>query len=463
MEAEVNYKLGDPQGIVKSEGQAKANLDGKYLTLSVEFGAPMLFAFSDIVGISDQEYQVDLFLTSKETLNLSGLGYMYEDFLSELYRLRNQLLLKYLLMDESLIKGGFEARFTLIDPQGQMSQSGRCEVRLYETALVILPQKGEPIRAPYCYLSQIIKVDYKLVLVGESGDKLEFSMLGEKFDALAKGLSDAFNKLLLRSQQTIKQIIPEVDPATVNKLAVLMKDGRAAKRKSIEALSPVLWQRLTRMFEEAGVSQEYGLLESKALKDQMYVGVKRGLMGDLTGSYVWLLVPLLNASGNLGNAVALEAFSIKANDVAGMETGPDDEAEVEGEANEESIIEKEPSSGGKATYFFRILDRSNYLKASRQNLGTELEDFMMKINRCLIDINFRREAIYLTDDKLENPRYVQYRFAVAKIPSLAILRRQFIGRVVHSSFDQWSSDVTSLLDFNAKSEDDSAKWRKGVE
>jgi hypothetical protein len=43
------------------------------------------------------------------------------------------------------------------------------------------------------------------------------------------------------------------------------------------------------------------------------------------------------------------------------------------------------------------------------------------------------------------------------------LRNQFIGRVVHSSFDQWKSDVTSLLDFNAKSEDDSAKWKKGVE
>ncbi len=387
---------------------------------------------------------------------------MYEDFLSELYRLRNQLLLKYLLMDESIIKGGFEALFTSIDPQGQVSQSGKCEVRLYETALVILPQKGEPIRAPYCYLSQFSKVDYKLILVSESGEKVEFSMLGEKFDALAKGLSDTFNRLMLRSQQTIKEIIPEADPATVYKLGVLMKDGRAAKRKSIEELSPILWQRLAKRFDEAGVSQEFGFLESKALKDQMHVGVKRGLMGDLTGSYVWLLVPLLNASGNLENAVAFEAFSMKSNDALKTVTEPND-AEVEGEPKEEITNEKETSTGGKATYFFRLLDKSNYLKASQQNLGLELDDFMRKMNRCLIDINFRREAIYLSDDKLENPKYVQYRFAVAKIPSLMMLRRQFIGRVVHSSFDQWKSDVTSLLDFNAKSEDDSAKWRKGVE
>ncbi len=51
MEAEVNYKLSDVQGTVKSEGQAKACLDEKYLTLNVEFGVPMLFAYTDIVGI----------------------------------------------------------------------------------------------------------------------------------------------------------------------------------------------------------------------------------------------------------------------------------------------------------------------------------------------------------------------------------------------------------------------------
>ncbi len=460
MQAEVNYKIGDVQGHVTSEGQAKVNLDEKYLTINVKFGEPMLFAYTDILGISDQEYQVDLFLSSKEKLNLSGLGYIYEDFLTELYRLRNQLLLKYLLMDESLIKGGFEAVFTSIDPQGRVNQSGRCEVRLYETALIILPQKSDPIRAPYCYLSKTNEVDYRLFLVNEFGEKLEFSMIGEKFDALVKGLSDAINKLILRSQQTIKEIIPEADPATVAKLAVLMKDGRTAKRKDIETLSPTFWQRLTKMAKETGDSQEYAFLESKALKEQIQIGVKRGLMGDLTGSYVWMLVPMLNDSGKLANAVALEAFSTKANDTPDIETEPKNPKR---ETKEESSSENEPSSGGKATYFFKILNQSNYLKANQEQLDAELDNFMKNIDRCMIDINFRREAIYLTDDKLENPKYAQYRFAVEKIPSLAILRKQFIGRVVHSSFEQWKSNVTSLLDFNAKSEDDSAKWRKGAE
>jgi hypothetical protein len=208
-----------------------------------------------------------------------------------------------------------------------------------------------------------INLAVKLVLTNEFGEKLEFSMLGEKFDALSKGLSDAFNKLMLRSQQTIKEIIPEADPATVNKLAVLMKDGRAVKRKDIDALSSTLWQRLPKRTEEAGVSQEYAFLESKALKEQMRIGLKRGLMGDLTGSYVWLLVPLLNDSGKLANAVALEAFSTRANDTPDTEAEPID-AEAEKKIKEESADETESAKGGKATYFFRILNRNNYLKAS---------------------------------------------------------------------------------------------------
>jgi hypothetical protein len=58
--------------------------------------------------------------------------------------------------------------------------------------------------------------------------------------------------------------------------------------------------------------------------------MKRGLMGDLTGEYIWFLVPIFSIdSVQPGNAIAMEATS-----------------------NEGS---------GKATYFFRITDPQQYL------------------------------------------------------------------------------------------------------
>ena len=79
----------------------------------------------------------------------------------------------------------------------------------------------------------------------------------------------------------------------------------------------------------------------------------------------------------------------------------------------------------------------------------------------MIEINFRREPIYLTENQLDSTEYTQYRFAIAKIPSLKTLRDQFVGRVIHASQEQWKTDVTSLLAFNAKSIDDNEKWSKG--
>ena len=124
MEFELSYKLYDNESNPRSEAEARVTLDEKYMTLTVMFGEPILLAYTDIVGITDQDYKIDLFLTSKERLNLWGLGYQYEDFLFQLYKLRNELMLKYLLMEEAAIQAGFEAQYTKLDSNGQITQTG---------------------------------------------------------------------------------------------------------------------------------------------------------------------------------------------------------------------------------------------------------------------------------------------------------------------------------------------------
>jgi hypothetical protein len=462
MDVAVNYKLYDDQSNIKKEGEARTALDEQYLTLAVMFGEPMLFAYTDIIGISDYDYKIDLFLTSKEKLNLWGLGYQYEDFLFQLFKLRNELTLKYLLMEESLLQGGFEAQYTQYDLKGQTNQTGNCEIRLYDNALVILPQKSDPIRLPYCYVTNLNKQDYKITVTNEFLEKIELNRLGQNFDPLAKALSDAINKMILRTQQTIKQLIPEATPITINKLANLMKDGRAAKRKEIEELSPDFWRRLAKRIDEAGISAEYEFLNSLSAKDQVCVGIKRGLMGDLTGIYTWMLFPLFNpGTDRLSNTIALEAFNTPENEEKSKEQKTENSYSETEQENSQPPDEAPKPATTMATYFFRAIGRREYSQNKDEDLTNSLDSFMKNINRSMIEINFRREPIYLTDDQLESTEYTQYRFAVAKIPSLKTLRNQFIGRVIHASQEQWKTDVTSLLAFNTKSIDDSEKWSKG--
>ncbi|HUK85501.1 MAG TPA: hypothetical protein VLU95_06545 [Candidatus Acidoferrum sp.] len=461
MEFALNYKLYDNESKVRSEGEAKASLDEQYLTLTITFGEPMLFSYTDIIGISDYDYNIDLFLNSREKLNLWGLGYHYEDFLFQLFKLRNELFLKYLLIEESLFQAGFEGRYIQLDQNGQTNQTGNCEIRLYETALVVLPQKNEPIRLPYCYMTTLNKQDYKITITNDSQGKTEFTQLGQNFDPFAKALSDAINKMILRTQQNIKELIPEATPITITKLAALMKDGQAAKRELIEQQSIDFWRRLTKKIDEAGLTTEYGFLYSIAAKGQVCLGIKRGLMGDLTGTYIWILFPLLNPGTNrLSNTIALEAFNTQDNLEENKTQPKNKDSEVQEDLHQNGVEEPKKGSTG-ATYFFKAVRRKEYAQTKDEDLSKELESFIKNFNRSMIEINFRREPIYLTENQLESTQYTQYRFAISKIPSLKALRDQFIGRVIHASQEQWKADVISLLAFNTKSIDDTEKWSKG--
>ena len=464
MEVAVNYKLYDDKSNIKNEGEARAYFDKQYLTLTVMFGEPMLFAYTDIVGISDYDYKVDLFLISKEKLNLWGLGYQYEDFLFQLYKLRNELMLKYLLMEESLLLSGFEAQYTKLDPNGQTNQTGNCEIRLYDNAIVVLPQKSEPIRLPYCYITNLNKQDYTLKITNEFIEKIEFTQLGQNFDPLAKALSDALNKMILRTQENIKELIPEATPLAINKLSSLMKDGRATRRKEIELQSQDFWRRLEKKIGEAGITKEYEFLNSFAARDQVCVGIKRGLMGDLTSTYIWMMFPLLNPGTNrLSNTIAIEAFNTQDNTGENKKQQRNSEntvSETEEETSQNLDEEQKPATTG-ATYFFRTMGRKEYAQTKDEDLIIKLENFTKNINRAMVDVNFRREPIFLSKEQLDSTKYVQYRFAIERMPSLRMLRSLFIGRVIHSSPEQWQSNVASLLAFNTKSLDDTEKWKKG--
>lgn len=430
MECSLGYSLSDEGGKEIAKGEAQARLDEKNLSILPKFGQALFFPFRDILEISESNYKVYFILTSKEKLVLFNLGYRYEDFLRVLSKLRNEILLKDMLMHETLRKSGLKAEFVYIDDNGKEKQRGKCESRLYETALVIIPEKGEFMRIPYSDLLEIDEENYTLIITTEFGEKIIFSKMGEQFDPFKRTLSEIINELSLKVQSSLKELLPKANPSIIRRAARFMKEGKAARRSDIESISPELWIELEKKLEVAGVKEEYDFLKSLAQKEKMSIGLKRGLLGDLTGEYIWFLIPIYSTNPKEpGNVVAMEATSAE--------------------------------GGGKATYFFRIVSRKDYPNFKNiEDLHKEVDGFINQINRSMLAINFRREPIYLPDEELEEPRYAKYKFAIQKIPALQTLRSLFIGRIIHSSPEQWKNDVMDLLKFNVRVRDDKAKWEK---
>lgn len=427
MECPGSYSLIDVNKQEIGKGESQVRLEEENISILPKFGEPLFFSLRDILEISEGDYKIHLALSSKEKLILFNLGYRYEDFLRILSKLRNEILLKDMLMHETLRKSGVEAEFIYFDENGNEKQKGKCEPRLYETALVIIPEKGELIRIHYSDILEIQEEDFALAITTDFGEKYVFSKMGSQFDSFTKTLSDLMNELSLKVQSSLKELLPKADPFVIRRAAKFMKEGKAAKRSDLESVSPELWEELEKKLEVAGIKEEYEFLKSLAQKEKMCIGLKRGLLGDLTGEYIWFFIPIYSTNpGEPGNAVAMEAVS--------------------GEG------------GGKATYFFRIVSRKDYPNFTNiEDLHRETDDFIKRMNRCMLAINFRREPIYLPDERLKEPQYQKYQFAIAKIPALRELRQLFIGRVIHSSPEQWKKDVLDLLKFNVSMQDDDAK------
>ncbi|MDI6800333.1 MAG: hypothetical protein QMD53_06700 [Actinomycetota bacterium] len=422
LECPASYSLSDQAGQVTASGQASIRLAKEDISILPKFGETLFFSLRDILVILEGEYRINLTLSSKEILTLFDLGYKYEDFLRFLFKLRGELLLKDMLMQETCKKSGVEAELVHLEADGSERFKGKGELRLYETAIVFMPEKSEPVRILYGDILEVKSEDYALTVVTEFGERFTFSQMGGEFDPVTRALSDAISELSLKVQSSLRELLPQADPSVIRRVARFMKEGRAAKRSDIETVSADIWLEMERKLETLGLKEEYDFLTSFAQKERMAIGLKRGLLGDLTGEYIWFLIPIYSADPNQpGNAVAMEA------------TGGE--------------------GGGKATYFFRIVEKNDYPNYKEiEGLHRKVDDFIKRINRCMLEINFRREPIYLPEEKLLQPEYQKYQFTMQKVPALRELRRLFIGRVIHSSPEQWKNDVMQLLKSNVSRE-----------
>lgn len=427
IEANLTYSLRIG-AVAPAEGEGKGQITKEQLLILPKFGAPLPFPLRGILSHDAKDYRITIALPDGQ-LALWGLGLCFEDFFRNLVGQRNQLILKDMLMEEKLNKPVARGAFAFSTKSGDAVRAGDCELRLYETALVIMPDRSDLIRIPYSDIESTVPENYRLTITTEYGEMATLSQLGRLFDPFVKGLSEASAELQKKVLETLRGLLPLADAAQLRSLVGLMKEGRAARRSAIEAVSPSAWARLEKELAAMGISREYEFLRGLTRSDQAWIGVKRGLMGDMTGQYVWFLIPIIGKDPTApGNAIAMEASS--------------------------------KEGAGKATYFFRIAGRKEHRAKSAEELGQECEGLIKTINRALIEINFRREPIYLPEERLTEPAYQRYLFSIGRLPSLRALRGLFIGRIAHSTPEQWERGVVSLLTFNTTSQDDSEKWSK---
>ena len=418
MECAASYLFTGDDDQPISQGGCDLLLDAEKLTVLPGSGDPLLIPYRDIIQLLKAAYKININLVSEEKLTISNLGFKFEDFFRTFSNLNNEVILKDLLMNETIHKSGVFADLGYAGADKSEKAMGQCELRIYETGAVIISSEGNFIRIPYNDLARIHVDNYKLILETDYDDSYVFSKMGKELDVCFKLLNDLIKALSVKTQLSLQELLPVFDSSIIRKISKLMIDGRAARHMDIDAIYPGIWAVLENKLDEFGVKEEYQYLSSLGQARRICIGMKRGLMGDLTAEYIWFLVPIYNLDGTQpGNAIAMEATAME--------------------------------GSGKATYFFKITDPKIYRNfKSEEELQVAVDKSLKQLNRDLIIVKFRREPIYLTDAQLNSTTYVAYRRAMSKVPALQELRRLFIGRVIHNSPEQWKEAITLLLKSN---------------
>ena len=249
MQCASSYSLREDDGREIAQGASELLLDVEKLTVLPISGEPLLVPYRDIVHLAEANYKIKASLVSKETLVLFNLGYKYEDFFKNFSNLNNELTLKDFLMNERLLRSGLEAEYRYTDEHKTETSPARCELRIYETGLVIIEEEGSFIRVPYSDVAQIRIENYKLVLDTDYDESYSFSKMGRELDSVFKMLNDLMNALGTKTQMSLKELLPAFDSSIIRKVARLMKEGRAVRRMDVDAISPGIWVELEK---EAG-------------------------------------------------------------------------------------------------------------------------------------------------------------------------------------------------------------------
>lgn len=420
-----SYQLSRDGQVIAQGESVPVTIDVENLTVSGSYGDVLVVPLRSVSSIWRRSHRVHVDLIHGEQLSLYHLGHHYDGFWRDLSALRNRVIISDSLMQEKVELAGTRARYRI---SGESPGEGECEARLYETALVLITDEEGVRRIPFGLVDGISDDGYSVTISTEYGDEVTLSHMGPRTEMFKRHLSGALNRLTEHTIESLGEMLTGTSPVLLSRLSGLLRDGRAARHSEIEAVAPGLFSEMEMQLDRLGSRDKYDYLRDISSSDEVFLGMKRGLMGDLTGDYLWFLIPMCGSPPGPGNAIAME--------VVGSE------------------------SRGSATYFFRITSRSEYAGLDEEELSRRVREAVMSINRCMLSINFRREPIYLSDERLVEPQYERYALAVASLPTLRQLRDAFIGRVIHRSPEGWRRDVMDLLTFNTSTRDEHARWRR---
>lgn len=372
-------------------GAAVCVIEDKRLYFRCKSGPPFDLEYSQIKKVEDLDVNLLLTMRDGTAFELSKMARMHDVLRAKLMEKWTALNRRQALAEETLL-GSFTGRAGEGGAQPQGAGIG-----VYETAVVLDFESGRVARIPLIFSGRPEDGGYGFIF-SPPGERWAIVFLGRETDRFRQTVEQAFNALEEKAQKRIRALCPVMPPFKARGLVGKFLDGLAVKLSVARDAYPALADAMVAELERAGLADSWKAALELGLADMARIGQKEALKAS-DGLYRWFFVPVVRG----------------------------DKAAVIMEASNEGAT-------GRATYVFRVIG------------GPEaVETAMDSLNYALVMINFRREPIYMSEAQMKKPENEHYLRSVERVPALAELRKNFIGRVSHTGPDAWRKGLEELL------------------
>jgi hypothetical protein len=440
------YRLLGAEGAELEAADATFTVEPEALVVQPRQQATLRIDLADADGLELGDHWLRLVLGSGERVEASMLGRRFGELGDSLGASLTVYQARNLLLEEPVGGEAFECE---VARDGSQSPS---QVRVWATSLSVLPKLGTPYGIPFGEVSgSTFDTDRYAVDLATDRGTVSLLRLGKLSQPCARLIESRLAGLAQRTAAAVAYLVP-LSSLTGRRLNQLLKDGVPVSRARIDAVAPTIWPalvdaaiptgKLRQSFESLAAlcppaEIAVGIKETNARQDQPDEEVEPdalppeeaaaaadedGTPGDvspdasgeketpMTGRVVWFAFPITSDDRDRpGNALAVEAVT----------------------------------RGGRATYLFRIAPPEVYRKATAEELRQLARERIVSVSRALVALSFKREPIYLTDQKIRTGPYARYRLALRLSGPLKSSRATFLGRAIHGP--AWKGQLDAAL------------------
>ncbi len=438
------YRCFDAGGKAIGEGSCQLAIEGEHFRLIPFSGSPLACDLGDIDSYVAGDYEISLKLYTGNTVLLTHFAQSFQNLCSTLLEAYRARLVQCLLLEdlEEVERFGGWAQLDSVEA----SFSSRVEIRMYRSNFAILPETATGFSWRYADIDAVDLDESSYTLaIRSGGNRLILTRLAKRTRELAQRLQGGMAAVSDIGAQVIHSSFPFLTPDQFTRVAAVFKEGRAVSVRDLNAVDPQMESALFRASVDSSMKDYLEFLNSLSVDGGCFAGFKeiRGKTAEARENGEAVPEPAETsgepdsaANGKPDGATILHWFFFILKSSA--------DPAVPG-----NIAAWEATSAtGRATYFFRLLPQGeeSVLKDAAKAQAA-IASAVLRLNRAIVMLNFRREPIYLPDESLQmQESYRRYAIACRKIPVLRQLRASFLGRALHSTPAGWRKQVQTLLE-----------------